>query len=46
MHGATYTVDVEFHADNLVDKSNWVIDIGYASTILADVLKKYNYKVY
>jgi hypothetical protein len=28
LHGATYTVDVDFCANELVDKCNWVIDIG------------------
>ena len=30
MHGATYTVDAEFKTDALVEKSNWVVDIGAA----------------
>ena len=44
MHGATYTVDVDFESDSLVKGVNWVIDIGEASDILAEVLKKYNFK--
>ena len=44
LHGATYTCDVEFSSDQLAETTNWVIDIGLASEILADVLKKYNYK--
>mmetsp|Transcript_27443 Transcript_27443/g.57279 ORF Transcript_27443/g.57279 Transcript_27443/m.57279 type:complete len:211 (+) Transcript_27443:25-657(+) len=44
MHGATYTVDVEFASASLHPECNWVIDIGVASDLLAEVLKKYNYK--
>ena len=44
MHGATYTCDVEFLTDNLNPETNWVIDIGMASDILSDVLRKYNLK--
>lgn len=44
MHGATYTVDCEFISDELVPKSNWVIDIGLAGETLKGVLAKYNYK--
>ncbi|KAL7529516.1 hypothetical protein ACHAWF_003010 [Thalassiosira exigua] len=44
MHGATYTVDVEFASASLVPVCNWVIDIGVASEMLAEVLKEYNYK--
>lgn len=44
MHGATYTVDCEFRRSELVQGSNWVIDIGVASTVLKEVLGKYNYK--
>jgi len=44
LHGATYTVDVDFATPSLVDKSNWVIDIGAASDMLAEVLKKYNFQ--
>ncbi|CAN0159192.1 unnamed protein product, partial [Phaeothamnion confervicola] len=44
LHGATYTVDVEFEADDLAPKLNWVVDIGEASSILTEVLSKYNFK--
>ncbi|CAJ1952546.1 unnamed protein product [Cylindrotheca closterium] len=44
MHGATYTCDVEFLTDKLHPETNWVIDIGKASDIVSDVLKKYNLK--
>lgn len=44
LHGATYTVDVEFASKELHPECNWVIDIGAASDIVADVLKQYNYK--
>jgi 6-pyruvoyl-tetrahydropterin synthase len=44
LHGATYTCDVEFMTHELVQGTNWVIDIGMASDILAKVLSKYNYK--
>ncbi len=44
LHGATYTVDVEFASASLHRECNWVIDIGVALDILADVLDKYNYK--
>lgn len=44
MHGATYTVDAEFKSESLVPKSNWVVDIGAASGMLADVLAKYKFK--
>ncbi|KAL7450512.1 hypothetical protein ACHAXS_000230 [Conticribra weissflogii] len=44
LHGATYTVDVEFASSSLHRECNWVIDIGVALDILADVLDKYNYK--
>ena len=39
-----YTCDVEFCSNDLVPETNWVIDIGLASQILADVLAKYNYQ--
>jgi len=35
MHGATYTVDCEFEASELVKDVNWVVDIGEASKVLA-----------
>jgi len=44
LHGATYTVDVEFASASLKHPENWVIDIGLASDLVAEVLKKYNYK--
>eukprot|EP00961_Rhodomonas_salina_P287029 3878494-Rhodomonas_salina.3 len=44
MHGATFTVDVEFHVQKLTEKLNWVMDIGEATTIVKDVLSKYNLK--
>lgn len=44
LHGATYTVDVEFASLDLHPECNWVIDIGVASDMVAEVLKKYNYK--
>lgn len=46
MHGATYTCDVEFLcSDQGIDPvTNWVIDIGLASSILSQVLAKYNFK--
>jgi 6-pyruvoyltetrahydropterin/6-carboxytetrahydropterin synthase len=44
LHGATYTCDVEFCTDHLVEDLNWVIDIGKASEILAEVLAIYNYQ--
>jgi 6-pyruvoyltetrahydropterin/6-carboxytetrahydropterin synthase len=44
LHGATFTCDVEFCTDALHKETNWVIDIGKASEILAQVLSKYNYK--
>lgn len=44
LHGATYTCDVEFISEKLEDEVNWVIDIGYASELLGEVLAKYNMK--
>ena len=44
LHGATYTVDVEFASSRLHPECNWVIDIGVASDMVAEVLTKYNYK--
>ena len=44
LHGATYTIDVEFASSSLHPECNWVIDIGVASDLLAEVLKRYNYK--
>ena len=44
LHGATYTADVEFASASLHAECNWVIDIGAASELVAEVLAKYNYK--
>ena len=44
LHGATYTCDVDFAADELHPELNWVVDIGDASAILSRVLERYNYK--
>ena len=44
LHGATYTCDVEFCSPDLVKDTNWVVDIGQASDILAQVLAQYNYQ--
>ena len=44
MHGATYTVDVDLSTEEIVKQSNWVIDIGEFSTMLSEVLKKYNFQ--
>ena len=44
LHGATYTVDVELSTSDLVEKVNWVVDIGEFSTILSEVLGHYNFK--
>ena len=44
LHGATYTCDVEFCSQDIEPDTNWVIDIGRASAILATVLSKYNFK--
>eukprot|EP01031_Cornospumella_fuschlensis_P051502 gene51502-62983_t len=44
LHGATYTVDVDFSLPSLVEKSNWVVDIGEACDKLSEVLKEFNYK--
>jgi 6-pyruvoyl-tetrahydropterin synthase len=44
MHGATYTVDVEFSCRELHPVCNWVIDIGIASELVSEVLGGYNYK--
>lgn len=44
LHGATYTIDVEFATNKLHTECNWVIDIGVASDLVAEVLKKYNYE--
>ena len=44
LHGATYTVEVEFHVEKLVPRLNWVLDIGIATQMLKEVLQTYNYK--
>ena len=44
LHGATYTVDVEFACRELHPVCNWVIDIGYASEMVSGVLDRYNYR--
>jgi 6-pyruvoyltetrahydropterin/6-carboxytetrahydropterin synthase len=45
MHGATYTCDVDFISfDGLNPDTNWVMDIGMASELLAAVLQKYNFQ--
>jgi 6-pyruvoyltetrahydropterin/6-carboxytetrahydropterin synthase len=44
LHGATYTVDVEFSTEKLTDKLNWVMDIGVAMDVLKKVLAPYNFK--
>jgi 6-pyruvoyl-tetrahydropterin synthase len=44
LHGATYTVDVDLMTPELVEESNWVIDIGEFSSILGEELKKYNFR--
>jgi 6-pyruvoyltetrahydropterin/6-carboxytetrahydropterin synthase len=46
LHGATYTVDVEFITtnDGLQETVNWVMDIGFASSILQKVLQRYHLK--
>lgn len=43
MHGATYVVDVSFHAKEMTQQ-NVVIDIGEAKSITKDVLAGLNYK--
>mmetsp|Transcript_14395 Transcript_14395/g.38543 ORF Transcript_14395/g.38543 Transcript_14395/m.38543 type:complete len:163 (-) Transcript_14395:825-1313(-) len=35
VHGATYTVDCEFHCEQLEPKLNWVVDIGEALSALS-----------
>jgi 6-pyruvoyltetrahydropterin/6-carboxytetrahydropterin synthase len=43
LHGATYVVDVTFYS-RAIEPYNMVIDIGTASDILHEVLKKLRYK--
>lgn len=44
LHGATYTVDVELSSPDLVEKVNWVIDIGEFSSLISEVISAYNFK--
>ena len=44
LHGATYTVDVEFLTNDIAERLKWVIDIGLASNLLTEVLSHYNFK--
>lgn len=44
VHGATYVVDCEFRADELVAGLNWVINIADAQKLLDEVIAQYNYK--
>ena len=41
MHGATYLVDAEFFSNSL-NKFNIIMDLGIVTTLLKDILKKYN----
>lgn len=43
LHGATYIVDLEFRRPEL-DTDGLVVDIGLASTALAEVLSDLNYR--
>jgi len=43
LHGATYTVDVEFKTPEL-NEDQIVMDIGFASAVLKEVTGKLNYK--
>jgi 6-pyruvoyl-tetrahydropterin synthase len=43
LHGATFVVDATFHRSDL-DADNIVVDIGLASTKLAEVLAELNYR--
>jgi 6-pyruvoyl-tetrahydropterin synthase len=43
MHGATFVVDAAFFTREL-DEDGLAVDIGLATTILAEVLKPLNYK--
>ena len=43
LHGATFVVDATFHRPEL-DADNIVVDIGLASTQLAEVLGELNYR--
>ncbi|CAM9738916.1 unnamed protein product [Chrysoparadoxa australica] len=44
LHGATYTVDVEFSSPGLEPEVNWVVDIGAAGDALSKVLSAYNFE--
>ncbi|PZA00266.1 6-carboxytetrahydropterin synthase [Gammaproteobacteria bacterium 2W06] len=41
LHGATYVTDATFFRDGL-DDDNMVVDIARASTVLHDILSRYN----
>ncbi|OLF17161.1 6-pyruvoyl trahydropterin synthase family protein [Actinophytocola xanthii] len=43
LHGATFVVDATFHRAEL-DPDNLVVDIGLASTQLAEILGELNYR--
>ncbi len=43
LHGATYVVDLEFRRPEL-DTDGLVVDIGLASTALAEILSDLNYR--
>ena len=43
LHGVTYVIDFTLTSPNLIEK-NIIIDIGIATNILKNVIKKYNYK--
>lgn len=43
LHGATYVVDLELRRPEL-DADGVVVDIGLASTALAEVLSEFNYR--
>jgi 6-pyruvoyltetrahydropterin/6-carboxytetrahydropterin synthase len=43
LHGATYVVDAEFRRPQL-DADGLVVDIGLASTLLREVLARFNYR--
>tara|TARA_Y100000768_G_scaffold376426_1_gene348470 strand:+ start:6510 stop:6902 length:393 start_codon:yes stop_codon:yes gene_type:complete len=43
LHGVTYVIDLTLTAKNLIEK-NIIIDIGIATNLLKNVIKKYNYK--
>lgn len=44
MHGATYTIDAEWSAANLVPRVNWVLNIADASDALSAVVAEWNYR--